>query len=73
VIQLCCVQDDANEVNGIVFKKTADDPFVIRETVQVIDAWQVNHLDGITTKDYSCTEEINGNAGPVADAGRGTG
>ena len=73
MVQLCRIQDDANKINGIVFKKTADNLFVIREAVQVIDARQIDYLDGITTKDNTGTEEIDGNTGPVADAGGRTG
>ncbi len=68
MVQLCRIQDDPNKVNGIVFKKTADYPLVIRKAVQVIDPRQVDDLNSITAKDNTGTQEINGHARPVTDA-----
>jgi hypothetical protein len=47
---LCGVENDQGQIGDIVVQKMAYHLFIIGETVQIVDAWQVDDFHHVTTE-----------------------
>jgi len=71
LVDLRGVDDDAQQINRVMVQEAPHHLFVLRKTVQIVQAGQINHFDHLCTQQNFGTKQINGNAGPVANAGAG--
>ena len=67
------IDRDQQEVDGLGFKEVTDQLFVVGIAVQVINARQVDEFDHLAADQNLRRQQIDGDAGPVADPGRGPG
>ena len=67
------VEYDQREVGHVVVQEVAHHLFVVGEAVQVVDAGQVDDLHHVVAEQDLAAEQLDRDAGPVADACRAAG